>query len=293
MTDRELQRWSDARLVDALRGIGSEIDWPVVTATDGGAGDLAATVRRRIDALPISDRPGATGWRARRSSPVARPARRAFLLAAALLTLLLALAAIAGAAGVGLPGLRVLFGNGAATPPPSATPLRSAPPGEPGAGLRLGDPVSPADPAALDAEAGFHVRWPADPRIGQPDAAYVDDSRHGQVSLVWSTRADLPATLDPSVGLLLTEFVGSVNETLYEKLVGSGTTVEAVLVGGHRGYWLSGGPHFFFYTGPSGLIQDDRRWVGDALIWSDGGLTYRLESALGRDPTISIAETLR
>jgi hypothetical protein len=33
--------------------------------------------------------------------------------------------------------------------------------------------------------------------------------------------------------------------------------------------------------------------VADALIWSDGRVTYRIESALGRDETIRIAESLR
>ena len=97
---------------------------------------------------------------------------------------------------------------------------------------------------------------------------------------------DLPATFEPGVGLLMTEFVGFVDDAFYSKLVGSGTTVEAVLVGGKHGYWLAGEPHFFFYTGPGGVVRDDRRWVGDALVWSDGKVTYRLESALGQQATI-------
>jgi hypothetical protein len=149
------------------------------------------------------------------------------------------------------------------------------------------------DPTALDARAGFHVRWPTDPVAGPPDAAYVDETKRGQVSLVWATRADLPATLEPGVGLLMTEFLGSVDSGFFDKAIGSDTTVESVLVAGHRGYWLSGAPHFFFYTGPSGaVVQDERRWVGDALLWSDGSITYRLESDLGRDATIRIAESL-
>jgi hypothetical protein len=158
--------------------------------------------------------------------------------------------------------------------------------------MRLGHPVSLADRVALDSQAGFHVRWPGDPVAGPPDAGYVDETRQGQVSLVWSARADLPATLEPGVGLVLTEFLGSVDPAYYGKAVGIGTTIEPVVVGGRPGYWLSGDPHFFFYVGPGGVVQDDRRWVGDALIWSDGEVTYRLESALGRDATIRIAESL-
>jgi hypothetical protein len=94
------------------------------------------------------------------------------------------------------------------------------------------------------------------------------------------------------VGILMTEFLGSVDPAFFGKVVGPGTTVDSVLVDGRRGYWLSGAPHFFFYVGPGGVVQDDRRWVGDALLWSDGPVTYRLESAVGRDATIRIAESL-
>lgn len=303
MTDRGLTGWTDAALADALRRLDPEIAWPE-PAFGGDVRDVAAAVRQRIDAGPRDTlqrgRP-ARRWFVLGRDWAGLPFRRALVVAVVLLILV---AAIAGATGVGLPGLRVLFGGGPTSPPPTLEPARSpspgvhgtsAPsssPGAPGAGLGLGAALAPADRAALDARAGFHVRWPTDPGIGPPDAAYVDDARHGQVSLVWAARAGLPATLEPGVGLLLTEFQGSVDEGIYTKLTDTGTTVEAVLVNGKRGYWLSGAPHFFFYTGPSGLVQDDRRWVGDALIWADGPVTYRLESALGRDTTLRLAESL-
>ena len=39
--------------------------------------------------------------------------------------------------------------------------------------------------------------------------------------------------------------------------------------------------------------QESRRWVGDVLLWADGPITYRLETSLGRDAAIAIAETLQ
>ena len=59
-------------------------------------------------------------------------------------------------------------------------------------------------------------------------------------------------------------------------------------------WWISGDMHFFFYERPDGggYIDDGRRWVGDALVWNDGAATYRIESALGRDETIAIAESI-
>lgn len=40
------------------------------------------------------------------------------------------------------------------------------------------------------------------------------------------------------------------------------------------------------------MIDDGRRWVGDALAWTDGAITYRLESGLGRDASIELAESV-
>ena len=64
-------------------------------------------------------------------------------------------------------------------------------------------------------------------------------------------------------------------------------------MGGQLGYWITGEPHQFFYEGPNGFVEDPRRWVGDVLLWADGPITYRLETSLGRDATIAIAETLQ
>jgi hypothetical protein len=291
MADQRLQGLPDQGLIEALRRIEPEIAWPAVTPIEGGP-DLARSVRARIDEMraPSRGEPVLSGLgRLWRRVSILRPARRALVLAIAVL---IALAALAGAAGLGLPGLRILLDGGSVSPPPSLEPSRSPSPGGPGAGLHLGDPITLSDAAALDARAGFHVRMPTDPVAGSPDAGYIDDSKGGQVSLVWASRSDLPATLEPGVGLLMTEFLGSVDPAFYSKVAGSDTTVVSVLVNSHRGYWLSGAPHFFFYTRPSGVVQDERGWVGDALLWSDGPVTYRLESALGRDATIRVAESL-
>jgi hypothetical protein len=64
------------------------------------------------------------------------------------------------------------------------------------------------------------------------------------------------------------------------------------MVGEHRGFWISGDPHVFFYESDGGFVDDARRWVGDALLWSDGTTTWRIESGLGRDATIEIAESI-
>ena len=88
-------------------------------------------------------------------------------------------------------------------------------------------------------------------------------------------------------------FAGQSDEEFYQKVLSSGTRLQTVKVDGHDGFWISGEMHFFFYQRPDGeYVDDGRRWVADALVWYDGTATYRIESALGRDATIEVAESI-
>jgi hypothetical protein len=284
MADQPLHLRSDADLEAALRGLGAAIDWPTSGAT-GATPDLAAVVRTRIEA---GEAPRPTRWQdAWRSW---QPVRRMLVVAVVALLALAILAAIAGAAGLGLPGLRISLGPAPVSPPPTLAPSPSqSPAGVPGAGMHLGEHVELAD---LDARAGFPVRWPQDTAIGPPDAAWIDQDLGGQVTLVWASRPGLPDTLQPGVGLVMSAFRGTVENGFLNKAVAGGTIVQLERVGGDRAFWISGDPHFFYYTAANGQIFDPRRWVGDALLWADGPVTYRLESALGRERTIELAESV-
>ena len=291
MADQPLHLRPDADLEMALRGLAEAIDWPVAgpapTTAGGpertaGGPDLAAVVRARIEAADPVARRGSSRWSW-------RPARRLAIAAVVVLLALAVLAAIAGAAGLGLPGLRLFLGPAPVSPPPSVAPSASPTAGAPGSALPLGERVDLAD---LDARAGFDVRWPDDPAIGPPDAAYIDPAVGGQVSLVWAPKPGLPETFQSGVGLVMTAVRGAVDDGFFTKVVSQGTKVRLVLVDGERAYWLSGAPHFFFYQTGSGQIVDPRRWVGDALLWADGPITYRLETALGPDRAVEIAESV-
>jgi hypothetical protein len=282
---------SDDDLGAALRAMGREIAWPAPAAPTSGEPDIAALVRDRLASDAARTGPEALGPR---PSPLRRwqwaPARRALVLA---LIALLVLAAIAGAAGIGLPGLRIIFGGPSAAPPaPSASAeasVGSPSAGPPGGGLGLGSTV-PLD--TLDQQAGFTVKMPTDPSIGPPDAAWVNPTLNDQVSLVWTSSARLPDTNEPGIGLIITAFRGAVSDGWFTKAIGPGTKFERVRVGGQLGYWVTGDPHLFFYEGPAGFVEDSRRWVGDVLLWADGTITYRLETSLGRDAAIAIAEAM-
>ena len=279
MTAERLRAMDDEALIGALRAAEPAIAWP------GAADRTPDPATRARAAIEAGDRRAQPAGRRRWWT---RPMTRALVLA---LVALLALVAIAGAVGLGLPGLRLLFSGGPApSAPPTPAPSATAPAGAPGTGLGLGATVPLAD---LEAAAGRPITLPDDPLLGAPDAAWVDEAKANQVALVWAARPDLPASFEPGIGLILMWFDGTVEGGFFRKAIDSGTTVEDVDVAGQRGYWISGLPHIFWYERTDGgTIDDPRRWVGDALLWSDGTTTWRIESALGRAETLRIAESI-
>jgi hypothetical protein len=293
MTDRSMAAFDDAALEGALRALATGVDWPPATPSAPAGPDIATRVRVRLTD-PDRRRTTRPWWQGSW-----RPLRRSLVLA---LVALLALAIVAGAVGLGLPGLRLILGGGPPSPTPAptvapsvapeATPTPTpSPPREPGATIGLGE-VVPLD--QVEALTGIPVRLPADPRLGAPDAVWVDTSKNNQVAYVWTAGADLPETNEPGVGLVLMRFDGTTDPGFYEKVIGTGTHLEPADVGGADGFWITGDPHFFYYVrNGQQFFDENRRWVGDALIWSDGTTTFRIESALGRDETIAIAESIK
>ena len=247
--------------------------------------DLAASVRARIEAE--QPRRATVPWWLELLQPAAigraPRIRRSVLLAGA--ALLLAAAAVTAAIGYGLPGIRILFG-----PPPSLTaPTETARPSSPpGATLGLGGRVTLDDARG---RVDFPILLPADPAIGPPDAVYLAGPR---LTLVWAPRPGLPGTADPRIGLLLVELHARIDEAMIQKNIDSGTSVERVTIGGAPGYWIAGERHMITYLDASGVpILDSERVVGNTLVWTADGITYRLEGELTRIDAIALAESLR
>ena len=306
-----LHRRPDEAIEDALRLLSAEIAWPVAATSTGGP-DIAAAVAARLVEEGRGTAESAPALAPARRRWTWSPARRALVVA---IIVLLTFAALVGAGGLGLPGLRILFGGPSPSPTaptaspssgrspsdgpspsvarisptPVASPVRTAPPGPPGTGLGLGTEVALGN---LDARAGFDVKWPVGPTVGVPDAGWVDPALNDQVALVWAASDRLPTTTEPGVGLILTQFLGTIDDGMFTKILGPGTTVEPVQVGALHGYWITGQPHQFFYEGPNGFVDASRRTVGDVLLWADGPITYRLETSLGRDAAIALAESM-
>ena len=277
MAEQRLLQLSDDELGAALSGLAPSVAWPDARLAPAGP-DMATRVRARLVAAPPARR--ASTWRL-------RPALVLAIIA------LLVVAAVAGAVAFGVPGIRLIFGDPGGTPPPAvasptapATNGPSAPPA--GSSIDLGEQV---DPASLGDRVDFPVLFPGDPALGPPDAAYV--SERNEVALVWAPSDDLPPTVESDIGLLIMQFEGSVSPEPIGKIISTGTVVEPVRMSAGSGYWIAGDPHIYFYMTPDGEhVDEDRRWVGDALIWQRGDKTYRIETSLGRDAAIRIAESL-
>lgn len=218
--------------------------------------DLAAAVTERLGAPP-----------ARRSlrHRLGRP-----LLLAAILALLLA-AAVAALTFV-LPGLRL-----SVVPALPATPTATL-----GDELALGERVHPGE---LEA---FGPRLP-----GAPSAAYV--SRDGDVvSLVYAAADELPEIGDSGIGLLVQRIAGSLEHERIEKLVVEvGASLTPVEVAGDPGFWIEGPPHLVRYRGQDGIERSQMtRLAGDTLVWERNGTLYRVESGVGLDRTLLLAESI-
>lgn len=292
-------RPTDEDLEGELRALSGWLAAPAIASAPGAA-DPARRARLRLEAG--EGRRRLTWWPltglADRPVPPLRPLRRSFVLA---LIALIVLAALVGAIGFGVPGIRIIFVGPTQSPAASASPGLPASPtaspsaspsptvsGPPGTGLDLGFLTTPSEAPSL---TGFELLLPADPSVGPPDALWFGA---GRLTLVWMSRPGMPETEAPGVGLLVTELRGRLNEEFLGKMIGSGTTLTPVTVSGVAGYWISGAVHELVYIDDHGEItSDSRRSVADTLIWTRGDRTFRLETALGRDAAIAIAESIR
>ena len=255
-------------------------------------------------------------WRSNRR-PVLRWALVAALLA------LLAFAALAAATGLGLPGLRILFGGPIAAPSlspsastlPGPTPLPSHAPASAPAAATPSAPASPARTIATDdlgtrttleaarAAVPFTLFVPDAAAVGGATAAVYLDSTvlQGQVALVFPATAGLPATRTSPIGpdgtavvLAITESNGTFGTAYLEKVLGPGTTVTPVVVDGANGFWIAGQPHQLVVLDASGQpLFQTLRDIGDVLVFVRGGTLIRIESGLGLQLTLAIAHALR
>ncbi len=101
---------------------------------------------------------------------------------------------------------------------------------------------------------------------------------------------ELPAIPGSNAGLILAQFRADPEEESITKLVSAGIQVISVDVNGEQGYWIAGGPHVLVFN--DGDFAEPTRSNGNVLIWTDGEITYRLETALNLAEALDLARNL-
>jgi hypothetical protein len=247
-------RFTDAALARALVDAARELAFPPAPA-------LAPAVVARLEA----DR----GARTRPPFPgIALWSRRRVLaLVGAALLVLLALAF----------GARFVLGAAEVRVRPGVSP--SGPPLEPSS---LGESVSLDE---VGATAGFPIGLPSGP---PPDAAYAVRTESGEGALlVWDAGGPHPTIRGTDWGLLLLQVVDDTEVVL--KDVDRFEDLREVEVDGRPAAWIDA-PHQLIVRTAAGTRGFSV--PGNVLIWTDGDVTFRLESALPLRRAIALAESI-
>ena len=246
--------WTDERIRASLASLAEEIDWP-------GGQDLAPRVASQIKSRPA-------------------PSRRWLAVGLAGLVALLLLFTAPGQQAVAwllrLSGIRIELTE------PQA-------------------PMSPPDTLAGGVESSFaEAESAVGFRLGRPSLLDSPDSIQilrwsggQQVAMVWGSSPGLPEVFDTGTGLLLIQFEARVDQELLLKQASEATQITPVRVNGAAGFFLSDAPHTVFFESEDGRIADDEiRLAGNVLVWMSDGVTYRIESALGIEESLEIAESV-
>ena len=171
---------------------------------------------------------------------------------------------------------------------PAATPPRASPSvSDLGRRLGLGTVSSLRDAQAL---AGFVIAVPGS--LGAPDAVYVRTEPGRVVTLVYRPRPGLPQSAQTGVGILITEFRGSVDPGLFQKLIVAGTPLTPVTVNGGQGYWIPSVHGIAYELADGSIYPDQVRLAGPVLIFERGDMTVRIEGAGTEDRALAIAASL-
>lgn len=135
--------------------------------------------------------------------------------------------------------------------------------------------------AEAQAEVDYSILLPKYPSgLGEPDYVYIQNMDGNMVILVW---------LDPQQPkkiLMSLHFLPSGSWAIKKM---EPTVIEETTVNGGHAIWTTG-PYPIYMT--NGDIQYKRLITGHVLIWTDGEVTYRLETDLGIEEAVKIAESL-
>lgn len=181
---------------------------------------------------------------------------------------------------IGYPGIRIQVGTDEQVTP--------APPTSIGGTLLLGRQVSIGEAAAA---ARFDIVAPTGDRITETPETYLlqrDDAV--MASLLYPASGALPEIGRSRVGLLLMQIDSPESTALITKRSMNEQSPVSVQVNGAQGWWIEGGILSVEPVYESGAFE---RSSGNVLIWEQGGVTYRMESALTMPDALALAESLQ
>lgn len=118
------------------------------------------------------------------------------------------------------------------------------------------------------------------PELGEPEHVFVQEANGAMTILVW---------LDPNdseKALISLHIIPAGSWAIHKS---EPVTIQETLVNGQRAVWAAG-PYPLRYS--NGDLDFTRLIVGYVLIWTEGDITYRLETALPMDEAIKVAESL-
>ena len=185
----------------------------------------------------------------------------------------------------------------APTPAPTSAPSTAAsiaPPVTFPSSLDLGDAV-----ASAEATSRTGLPTPLASTLGAPTGIYVvSPPESGQIVVVYPPAANLPVSPVAGVGALLSTLPGTVEEGLFGKMLGEGTTVDTLTLTTASGavvdsIWVAGEPHeYFFIDRNDQPVRDTLRLATHTLVWDVDGVTYRLEADISRAAAVDIAQSV-
>jgi hypothetical protein len=89
--------------------------------------------------------------------------------------------------------------------------------------------------------------------------------------------------------ILVSEFVGTLDNPAIAKTVGDGTEVIPVTVRGAFGLWIDGDPHDVLLLDDGDIVYE--RFAGNTLLWQDGRVIRRVEGFGDLADAIEFAES--
>ena len=136
--------------------------------------------------------------------------------------------------------------------------------------------------AEVRARVSFAIPIPAYPAdLGQPDRVFLQDMNGWMVVLVWLDKQN-PSQVRLSLHL--------IEESSWVIEKSNPAVIEQTTVNGQRAVWTEGEYPLILRNSD---IQFTRLMNGHVLIWSQAGITYRIETNLSLDESVRIAESLQ